>query len=137
VLFVDFDLCNGLYCVVLLQDGIDVISPHITKRKIVCTAQDFCNFFEGGLVSFTTLSKPCLDSLAALASGSVLCTYEFSPDDMVPTGDASVDGRPVGDRKHSFSLVCWRGIKNTLNVMCAKIDLDDVKHQFESLRIWR
>lgn len=115
----------------------DVMAPCITKRKIVCTAQDFCNFFEGGLVSFTTLSKTCLEGLSAVSSGSVLCTYDFSPEDVVKSVDSSADVKPVDDRKHSFALVCWRGLKNTLNVMCAKIDLDDVKHQFEALRIWR
>ena len=61
--------------------------------------------------------------------------YDYSPDDVVPSDDGS--DSPVDTRKHTFHAVCWRGVKNTLNVMCAKPDLDSMRHQFEALKIWR
>ncbi|CAE7473089.1 NSUN2 [Symbiodinium microadriaticum] len=120
----------------LNQDGVSVMAPHITKRKITCTVQDFCNFLEGGLISFTTLSKSCLEGLSQVSSGSVMCVYHFSPEDIVQS-EENTNSTSVDDRVHTFHAVCWRGVKNTLNVMCAKPDLEDMRHQFQALKIWR
>lgn len=121
----------------LNQDGVSVMAPHITKRKIKCSVQDFCNFLEGGLVSFTTLSPDVLQGLQAVSSGSVVCYYEFERGDIVESDGAGDSASGHDGRSHTFYAVCWRGIKNTLNVMCTKNDLEDMKHQFKALNIWR
>ena len=36
----------------LVQEGLHVLLPHITTRKIFVTIQDFSNLLGGGLVSF-------------------------------------------------------------------------------------
>ena len=55
----DIAVHNEVICyvrVVRLQDGVDVMTRHVTSRAIDVSVQDFCNFLGGGLVSFNTLS---------------------------------------------------------------------------------
>jgi tRNA (cytosine34-C5)-methyltransferase len=116
----------------LLQEGVDVIAPFVTKRKISVTIQDLCNFMEGGLVSFSTLSRETVTKLQQIQTGSVLAYYDFKPEDVLPPvpaadteGDDSATSAtaPAADRlkTHRLHVVCWRGANPTLNIMCSKL----------------
>lgn len=144
----------------LLQEGIDVIAPFITKRKISVTIQDICNFIEGGLVSFSTLSRETVAQLQDISTGSLLVYYDYKPEDVIMNSLA--DGTSIGEaisltsmesiKKHRIHVVCWRGINPTLNVMCSKlgnlsssplppsnvvVDSDNLKHQLQALNVLR
>jgi hypothetical protein len=112
----------------LLQEGVDVIAPHLTKRKISVPIQDMCNFIEGGLVSFSTLSAETVSQLNRISTGSILVYYDYRPEDVIVSstttsslaevlGTASLDHL----KSHRMYAVCWRGANPTLNVMCAKL----------------
>lgn len=114
----------------LVQDGVDVMTRHVTSRAIDVNVQDFCNFLGGGLVSFNTLSPKTVLALCAFTTGSIICTYKYTPSDVL----ANCAAIPLN---HSFHIVCYRGVSRTLNVMCSKIEIDFMKHQFETLGIYR
>ena len=116
----------------ILQEGIEVMAQWVTARKVAVSIQDFCNFLEGGLVSLRTLSFDSNVSFSKMKPGSCICTYTYSPDDVVE-GSNCVEG--VGPL--SFSLVVWRGSGTAVNVMAGKVDADNIKHKLETLGVWR
>lgn len=103
----------------LLQEGIDVIAPYITKRIVQVPIQDFCNFVEGGLVSFSTLSPETVDKLNQITSGSVCAYYDFKQEDVL--SKTSTSSEQNNHLKHRMYIVCWRGTNQTLNIMCSKL----------------
>jgi hypothetical protein len=110
----------------LLQEGVDVIAPHLTKRKIAVPIQDMCNFIEGGLVSFSTLSPETVSQLNRISTGSILAYYDYRPEDVLASSSTSL-AEVVGTasldlmKSHRMYAVCWRGANPTLNVMCSKL----------------
>lgn len=95
-------------------------------RKVSVTAQDFSNFLGGGLVSHQTLSAGLVNSLTRLACGVVVCEYNYSSADVLPSegsdaGASDLDCPVSSDVSCSMFAVCWRGKSKTLNVMCNKI----------------
>ena len=122
----------------ILQEGLSVIAPFITKRKISVTIQDFCNLLGGGLVSFSTLSESTVNSLTALDAGILICVYEFSFSDVLDTeGTPSTTSNTDNSLPHQLHCVCWRGKGRTMNVMCGKTEMELMKHQLQSLRVLR
>jgi len=117
----------------LMQDGVAIMAPFVKTRKVGVTIQDFCNFLGGGLVSFSTLSKETLSVISAMPSGSLICYYDFNPQDVVE-GAPSI---PLPSKIPRFHLVCWRGQSATLNVMCSKTEIESVKHQMDALKVLR
>lgn len=103
----------------LLQEGLDTLGPHITKRRVSITLQDLCNMLAGGLVSYTTLDPATVVQLLSHPVGCLICVYEHDN----------------GTKKSTFHLVIWRGTSRTVNVMCHKTDLDLMTHQLEILGI--
>jgi hypothetical protein len=116
----------------VLQDGIETMSQWVTTRKVTISAQDCCNFLEGGLVSLRTLSYDLNVAFSKLKPGSCICTYNYSPTDVLE-GVTPRDG--VGPL--SFSLVVWKGSGTAINVMAGKIDTENIKHKLETLGVWR
>jgi hypothetical protein len=113
----------------LLQEGVDVIAPYVTKRKVEVTIQDMCNFIEGGLVSFSTLSRETVTKLQHIQTGSILAYYDFRPEDVLPA-EAAAEGEEAASataaatataKTHRLHVVCWRGANPTLNIMCSKL----------------
>ena len=148
----------------LAQDGINILAPYITKRKVEVSAQDICNLLEGGLVGFSTLSTGFKEALDGISTGSMVVQYSFKPADRVPvTAPASGEGEGEGEgggagkdaagssgslgrataaqeervAKRPFYLVCFKGATRALNVMCGKNDMDSMKHQLQSLGVLR
>lgn len=117
----------------LLQEGIDVIAPYITKRIVEVTIQDFCNFVEGGLVSFSTLAPETIEKLNQITSGSICAYYDFKYEDIIrdETTESSFTNSSNDNNdnnnnnnnhlKHRMYVVCWRGTNPTLNIMCSKL----------------
>lgn len=102
----------------LLQDGIAFLEPHITKRKVQVSIQDFCNMLGGGLVSFSTLSPEFVNSLYALPTGIVICKYAFRPEDVIVPEGSTLE---LPTTSHNFYAICWKGNTRAINVMCGKI----------------
>eukprot|EP01032_Pedospumella_encystans_P019869 gene19869-22583_t len=101
----------------LLQDGIAFLEPHITKRKVSVSIQDFCNMLGGGLVSFSTLSPEFVNALYQTPTGVLICKYTYRPEDvLLPEGSASA----VPTTVHNFYAICWKGNTRAINVMCGK-----------------
>ena len=124
----------------ILQEGLSVIAPFITKRKISVTIQDFCNLLGGGLVSFSTLTDNTVNSLNALDPGILICVYEFSFSDVVETEgitDIVASSSTENTIPHQLHCVCWRGKGRTMNVMCGKTEMELMKHQLKALRVLR
>eukprot|EP01038_Epipyxis_sp_PR26KG_P012391 gene12391-16619_t len=147
----------------LLQDGIHIFAPHANRRKVYATIQDFCNILGGGLVSYTTLSPMLVMALqdSTIIPGVVICCYEYHPRDIVEDGQSEPelnnnrnstaknikadrndkDLQSSNDLKsvpsHEFYVICWKGYQKTLNVMCGKTDIEDMKHQLEALKVLR
>lgn len=94
----------------------------MSKRLVNVSAQDFCNLMEGGLVSFSTLSSAAISSLNDISCGSFVCSYEFSPQDVLHVGDKAIQDQSIGDStRYTFHAACWRGVSQTINVMCSRI----------------
>lgn len=116
----------------VLQDGIETMAQWVTTRKVNMTVQDCCNCLEGGLVSLRTLSFDLNVALGKLKPGSCICTYTYSPDDVLEGQTARAGVGPL-----SFSLVVWKGSGAAVNVMAGKIDTENIKHKLETLGVWR
>mmetsp|Transcript_31637 Transcript_31637/g.58858 ORF Transcript_31637/g.58858 Transcript_31637/m.58858 type:complete len:798 (+) Transcript_31637:39-2432(+) len=116
----------------VLQDGIETMSQWVTTRKVSISVQDCCNFLEGGLVSLRTLSYDLNVAFSKLKPGSCICTYVYSPDDVL---EGQVPRAGVGPL--TFSLVVWRGSGTAINVMAGKVDTENIKHKLETLGVWR
>jgi hypothetical protein len=116
----------------LLQDGIATMAQWVTTRKVTISIQDCCNFLEGGLVSLRTLSFDLNVAFSNLKAGSLICTYNYSPADVLSSGGAQEGVGPL-----SFSLVVWKGSGSAINVMAGKIDTENIKHKLETLGVWR
>lgn len=127
----------------ILQEGLSVIAPFITKRKVKVTIQDFCNMLGGGLVSFSTLSEDTVNSLNALNEPGVLvCVYEFSFNDVIDTAtdgnsDITMNNSTNDSSPYTLHCVCWRGKGRTMNVMCGKKEMELMQHELKSLRVLR
>ncbi len=118
----------------LLQDGIAFLEPHITKRKVSVSIQDFCNMLGGGLVSFSTLSPEFVNALYQTPTGVLICKYTYRPEDVIlPEGSTSA----VPTTVHNFYAICWKGNTRAINVMCGKVEIDSIKHQMEALKVLR
>lgn len=115
----------------LVQDAVHILSPHMAARRVSVNAQDMSNILGGGLVSFITLSASTLQQLHAQNSGMVICTYTYSPADVVDAVPREPSDALV------FRVVCWKGFSKTMNVMCSKIDIDQMKHQMAALGVLR
>lgn len=114
----------------LVQEGLPYIVPYMNRRQILVTIQDFCNLLEGGLVSFSTLSKECLMAIQKQPSGALVCSYQYSnadtikqeQDDTNQEGIQSEHTDVKGEEIHmTFSIISWKGNTSTLNVMCTKV----------------
>lgn len=103
------------------QDGIQYLAPHITKRIVEVTIQDFCNLLGGGLVSYSTLSDSTVESLNAMPTGALICKYQFKAEDMLPSAPPSAADASSGNSKHVFYAIGWKGFSRTINVMCGKV----------------
>lgn len=133
----------------LLQEGIGCIGPFLTKRIVQVSCQDFCNFLEGGLVSFTTLSENVVAVLSTMEVGVVVCVYNFSMSDVLPApSDDSVD--PIEDEAEKNAsqtisstpmtpmyAICYRSKTRALNIMCGKKEVEAIRHQLASLKVLR
>lgn len=105
----------------LLQEGLHVLAPYMTRRQVYMTLQDLCNMLAGGLVSYSTLDESTITQLIAQSVGCVIAAYRHT---IPSTGQEQV-----------FRLVVWRGTSRTINVMCHKTDLDHMTHQLQTLGI--
>ena len=119
-----------------MQDGVDVLARHMTTsdRIVPVSIQEFCNLLGGGLVSFQTLSAATVAALTKLAPGSLICEYRFNAVDCIDNCSGKSDSL---DNEYVFRVACFRGPSRTINVMCAKVDMDSLKHQLEALNVYR
>jgi hypothetical protein len=99
-----------------------VLVPFMGARVISVNVQDFCNLLEGGLVSFSTLSDGAVAALQNMPFGSFVCSYEFSPSDVLGSS-AQMEVDHQQGAQHIFYAACWRGVGPTINVMCNKIGI--------------
>jgi hypothetical protein len=135
--------------------------PHITKRKISVTIQDFCNLLGGGLVSFSTLSASTLASMNSMGVGAFIAVYQYKPEDVLPGKVQSLDSAAsstaegasssamavapapapapgaVASHAHNYYAICWRGNSRTVNVMCGRREVDAMKHSLDALGVLR
>ena len=139
----------------ILQEGLKVLVPHITTRKIFVNAQDFSNLLGGGLVSFNTLSASTVQRCSAMTPGAIIIVYHFSPRDVLDADVASsgaTSSSEIGNGvesemlssvednsslEHCIYCVCWRGQTRTLNVMCGKTEINSMIHQMQALKVLR
>jgi 16S rRNA C967 or C1407 C5-methylase (RsmB/RsmF family) len=132
---------NNLVDYRLLQDGAASIVPHITKRKLMVTIQDFCNILGGGLCSFSTLHPDTVRAVNCISTGALICMYKFSYDDMITAEGVestnNINGSKANTEDLIFHCVCWRGHTRTINVMCGKTEIEFMKHQLASLQVLR
>lgn len=75
----------------LVQDGIQAMFPHITKRKVFVKCQDFCNILAGGLCSLTTMHEDTAKVLTATPSGALICVYKYDPADVLPPAEGEAE----------------------------------------------
>ena len=121
-----------------LQEGIAYIAPHVSKRKVSVSIQDFCNILGGGLVSLSTLSPQAILAIGAMGPGVLICVYDFRPEDVLQSEDtAAKEETGLDAPKHTFYAICWKGNARALNCMCGKIDIEFMKHQLEALNVLR
>ena len=120
----------------LLQDGVHALIPYMTKRKVELTIQDFCNLLDGGLVSFTTLSPETCQKLESQGAGAIVCVYKWNASDMLEgSKEASVNVNY--DYIQPLCVMASFGKGKSLNVLCGKTDAESIKHQLESMKVYR
>lgn len=119
-----------------MQDGVDVLARHMTAsdRVVSVSVQEFCNLLGGGLVYFQTLSAQTISALSKLSPGSLICEYQFKAADCIDNGTVK---SAFLENDYTFRVACFRGPSRTINVMCAKVDMDSLKHQLEALNVYR
>lgn len=99
----------------LVQEGIHLMAPYLSGRKVNVTVQDFCNILGAGLVSFSTLSPDTVNAIASQPVGVLICIYSYDVKDRLNEEEVS------HDVSHNFYALCWKGGSRTLNVACNKI----------------
>ena len=87
------------------------------------------------------MSEGCLSALAGVSNGAVICRYNFSAEDILPSTSDSVnnsDGN-AGARTNvpTYNLVVWKGKARAVNVMSNKIDLTSMKNTLSTLGAYR
>jgi hypothetical protein len=88
----------------LSQDGVDLVLPFLTKRRVACTRGDFEKLLAGGSHGPEAFSEKVRAEVAALGAGSVVFVLE----------DGSA--RPP-------ACVAWRGLQGYVSVFAGKEDL--------------
>lgn len=139
----------------LVMDGINVLAPIITKRKVFVSNQDFCNLLEAGMVSFSTLSSQAVQQISSQPSGVLLCVYEFHPSHRIDYDNSHDLQIQKPNSTHIFYAICWKGSSRSINVMCNKVgtctftfefiqililfylEIDTIKHKLEALNCLR
>jgi len=116
----------------LLQEGVSTFSGLCHARRIHVSVADFSHLCQGGgLIGHNTLSAETMRQLMVIPSGPVLCVYDYRPEDVL-------DGHVANaEREHRFEMVCWRGSGRLLNVMCNKIDMQQMMHQLKAIKVLR
>ena len=88
----------------LSQDGVDLVLPFLTKRRVACERADFETLLAGGSHGPEAFSETVRKEVAALGAGSVVFVLE----------DGSA--RPP-------ACVAWRGLQGYVSVFAGKEDL--------------
>ena len=144
----------------LVQEGVSILAPYMTKRIINITAQDISNVLAGGLVSYSTLAPQTVATLSSIDRGPVVCVYKYNPDDAVVkeegegksasamTSTAASSAIGVGglvvplSRDANPSPLCIicsvnGGASKAMNVLCGKTEADSLRHQLHSMGVLR
>jgi len=108
----------------LAQDGIHLILPFITTRRIVCPPQDFALLLKGGSIDFTLFSSTFVQHVQPLQCGSFVAVLES-----LASEKTSQD-----QNKSSLAVVSWRGDGNYINVYCGKSDISAIANRFAALQ---
>ena len=88
----------------LSQDGVDLVLPFLTKRRVACTRGDFEKLLAGGSHGPEAFSEKVRAEVAALGAGSVVFVLEDGSE------------RPP-------ACVAWRGLQGYVSVFAGKEDL--------------
>lgn len=99
----------------LVQDGVNILVPFMTKRLVRVPQADFQRLLKGGTVPFSDLSDLVADFARAIDVGSLVCVLDM-PNHSDP---------PV--------LVTWRSPGPFLTVYCNKTDLVPIASRFAAL----
>ena len=124
----------------LVQEGIEMIVPHMTKRVLTVTAQDISNLLEGGLVSYSTMSDAAAKALVDMGKGPVVLVYNYAGDDVVAQEgeDAStIAAAEANGAVAPICIICNIGSTRAMNVLCAKVEAERCRHMLKSLRVFR
>ena len=79
------------------------------------------------------MAQNSVSAICKLESGAFICTYEYDETDKV-----SIQEQEYSVNKgHPFHAICWKGNGQTMNVMCNKVELENIKHKFSALGILR
>lgn len=144
----------------LLQDGLPFVVDHVADdRKVPVTIQEFCNLLGGGLVNLSNFSSETLDILNQKTAGTIICSYVYNKNDFLSveqrkalgcyetqkseenteeSGEtAEIDSVPREGNFVFHILAVKNNSRTTLNVMCGKTDVDNMKHQLMALSVYR
>lgn len=134
-------LANGEVDYRLTQEGIHIMVPFLSDRKVLVPIQDFCNLLGAGLVSYTTLTRETVQALNAQPVGVVVCMYQYDPRDKLVDESGSIGASTSETEKsyerHTLYALCWKGNGRAINVVCNKVEIETIKHQLEFLGVYR
>ena len=124
----------------LVQEGIEMIVPHMTKRVLQVTAQDISNLLEGGLVSYSTMSDVTSKALVEMGKGPAVLVYHYSGEDV--TAQEGEDASTIAAAEANgavapICIICNVGTTRAMNVLCAKVEAERCRHMLRSLRVFR
>lgn len=106
----------------LLQEGIHLLAPYISKRKVEVTIQDFCNLLEAGQVSLSSMSPTTVTRIIQQPPGILVLVYRFRREDVLRKSvDEASKEQTKPEKDHMFYILCWKGNGFAVNVTCKKI----------------
>jgi hypothetical protein len=98
------------------QEGVQFVVPHMTKRLLVVSAEDFYKCVSGGFIEFNIFSEEFRGKIDEMDTGSFVVALEGHDHDL---------------GKKMF-LVMWKR-KNALECFVAKVEMDGIKSKLRAL----
>jgi len=99
------------------QEGIHMIVPYMTKRKLVVNFSDFANCLNSGAIYMKTFSDTLMPQLRELSVGSFVVVLEGYENEI--------------DKK--MFLVMWRCRGDAVNCLVSQIEIDGVKSKLRAI----
>jgi len=109
------EVCPSKYRPV--QEAVHYIAPHMTKRKLVADAENFCKCFASGAIPISKFSSPFSEEIRTLSLGSYVVVLEGYENDVA----------------NKMYAVMWRCRGDNINCLVSKKELQGMRTKINAL----